>query len=98
VRYFAVTEEHGPAWDDSLPMRQQAGWDQHAEFMEGLVEEGFVVLGGPLGEGHSVLLVVDAETEDAVRAGLAADPWMRMGLLRIAEVTPWEILLGGSAD
>jgi len=43
-------------------------------------------------------MVVDAQTEDAVRAGSAADPWMRIGLLRVAEVTPWEILLGGSAD
>lgn len=41
--------------------------------------------------------MIDAETEEAVRSGLAADPWAWMGLLRVAEVTPWQILLGGGS-
>jgi hypothetical protein len=42
--------------------------------------------------------LIDAETEVAVRSSLAANSWARMGLLRVAEVTPWQILLGsGSA-
>ena len=96
VRYFAVTLEHGPAWDDSRPRRGQAGWDEHAAFMDRITDEGFVVLGGPLGDGSSVLLVVDAENEDAVRRGLAADPWAREGLLRVAGVEPWQVLLDGT--
>lgn len=38
--------------------------------MDALVEEGFVVLGGPIGEGDSknTLLVVDADGEAAIRA------------------------------
>ena len=75
----------------------QASWDDHAEFMNGLADEGFVVLGGPLGDGRETLLIVDAETEDAVLARLAADPWTGMELLRVATVTPWEILLGGES-
>jgi hypothetical protein len=43
--------------------------------MNALAAEGFVVLGGPLGEGPEVLLIVDAPSEDAIRARLAADPW-----------------------
>jgi hypothetical protein len=39
------------------------------------------------------MLVVDAEHEDAVRAGLAPDPWMEDGTLEILSVEPWEILL-----
>ena len=59
---FAVTEVGRPRWDDSLPMRGQHGWTEHAAFMDALVEEGFVVLGGPIGDGrsHRILLIVEA--------------------------------------
>jgi hypothetical protein len=30
-------------------MREPEGWPEHAEFMNGLAEEGVVVLAGPLG-------------------------------------------------
>lgn len=33
---FAVRRTRGPAWNDSLSMREQAGWDEHADFMDGL--------------------------------------------------------------
>jgi hypothetical protein len=34
-------------------MREQDAWDEHAAFMEALVDDGFVVLGGPIGEGNA---------------------------------------------
>jgi uncharacterized protein YciI len=94
MRYFAVTRERGSAWDASRPMPEQARWPEHAAFMNGLVDEGFVVLGGPLGDGQKILLIVDAETEEAVHARLADDPWTDMQLLRVAKIVPWQILLG----
>lgn len=60
--------------------------------MNALEAEGFVVLGGPLRDG--ALLIVEAETVEAVRARLASDPWERSELLVVASVEPWEILLG----
>ena len=45
--YFAVTVEHGPNWDSSRGMREQDEWDAHARCMDALVDEGFIVLGGP---------------------------------------------------
>ena len=61
--------------------------------MNALAAEGFVVLGGPLGSGEEVLLVVDATSEQVLRARLAADPWSGSGLLDIKSVEPWTILL-----
>jgi uncharacterized protein YciI len=92
--YFVVKVGRGPAWDESRRRREQAGWDEHAAFMDALVEEGFVVLGGPLGDvdGEYTLLVVDAESETLVRAGLADDPWAG-SILRIASVEPWTVWL-----
>lgn len=45
--------------------------------MDALTDEGVIVLGGPIGvgDGDNTLLVVDAESEAAVRARLANDPW-----------------------
>ena len=92
---FAVVRERGPAWDASTPMREQDGWPAHADFMDGLVDEGFIVLGGPLGAGERrFLLVFDADGEESIRARLDEDPWTSAGTLRIASVEPWEILLG----
>jgi len=90
---FVVTEVRGPAWDPGRSRRKQDAWDEHAAFMDGLVDEGFVVLGGPLGDGERVLLVIDAASEADVRARLREDPWMGMGVLRVASVEHWEILL-----
>jgi len=76
-------------------MAEQERWAEHAAFMDRLAEEGFVVLGGPLGDGVNILLIVDADTEEAIQARLAADPWASMGLLSVTNVEPWEIRLRG---
>jgi hypothetical protein len=92
--YFAVQRDHGENWNGALPMRQQEQWDEHARFMEALVDEGFVALGGPLGEGQTTLLVIRAGSEAEISCRLADDPWTHMGLLRITRIDRWEILLG----
>ena len=92
---FVLTRERGPSWDFSRGLREQDAWDEHAEFMQGLADEGFVFLGGPLGDDH-VMHVVVADSAQEVYDRLAADPWEPMGLLRNMSVEPWKILLGTS--
>jgi hypothetical protein len=95
VAYYAVVRERGSAWDGSRPMREQAGWDGHAAFMDGLVGDRAIVRGGPLGEGERrFLLIFDAPSEEAIRARLDEDPWTPTAMLRIASIDRWEILLG----
>jgi hypothetical protein len=91
---YLVELRQGPAWDYSLARREQEGWDQHAEFMDALVDEAFVVLGGPVGDGdgHEAVLVVDAPDEETVRARLAADPWAGKVLV-IETIRPWSVWL-----
>lgn len=93
-KVFLVFEEHGGPWDWSKGLREQALWDEHAAFMDALVDDRFVVLGGPLDE-KDVLLVVDAESEEALRERLAGDPWIENGMLTITEIRPWTVLLEG---
>jgi uncharacterized protein YciI len=95
--YFALTRQRGSNWDDSRPMREQENWAEHAAFMDALVEEGFVVLGGPLGDETNwqrALLIVDTDSEDTIHARLAADPWTPMQMLTTDTIDRWEILLG----
>ena len=96
MTYYVVTRERRENWDARLSMRQQEQWDEHAAFMNALVDDGFVVLGGPLGDGGKILLIIDAESEQEIDARLADDPWTPLGLLRITKVEHWEILLGAS--
>jgi uncharacterized protein YciI len=92
--YFVVMRAQGPSWDRSRLRREQVGWDEHAAFMDSLVDDGFIVLGGPVGEGdgHSTLLVVEAESEAEVRSRLGDDPWGE-DMLATETVEPWSIFL-----
>jgi uncharacterized protein YciI len=91
---FAVVQrQRGPDWVLSRPMEQQVQWDEHAAFMNGLVDRGFVILGGPVGDEGRVLLIVRAEDEEEIRATLGEDPWSD-DLLTLASIEPWTIRLG----
>jgi hypothetical protein len=62
--------------------------------MDGLVDAGFLVLGGPLADERRVVHAVDAESEDEIRATLARDPWSESHL-RIEAIDAWTIRLDG---
>lgn len=98
MAYFAVTMVHGPSWDEAKAgltgIRQQEAFGEHATFMDRLVDDGFVVLGGPLGDGEEAMLIVDARDQAEVIARMAEDPWNPMGVLHVGEVRPWAIWLG----
>ncbi|HEX7106591.1 MAG TPA: YciI family protein [Acidothermaceae bacterium] len=91
--HFAVTLVHGSAWNRDQGIRQQAGWAEHADFMDGLVTDGFILLGGPIGDGEETLHCVAARDEAEVRQRLAADPWARAGFLEVGAVRPWALWL-----
>jgi uncharacterized protein YciI len=93
-RLFLVYEQHAGPWDWSKGMREQELWEEHASFMDSLVDEGFVVLGGPLDE-KDVLLVVDSESEVSIRERFSTDPWIENGMLEITAIKPWTVLLEG---
>jgi uncharacterized protein YciI len=94
---FAVTMECGPSWDWSRPRREQDSWDEHAAFMDSLVADGFLLIGGPIGdvEGKYTLHAIEAGDEQAVRDRFAQDPWAPMGMLQVATIEPWTIWLDG---
>jgi uncharacterized protein YciI len=92
--FHVVLRRSGPRWDPSKPLEEQSGWPEHAAFMDGLVDEGVIVLGGPLFDEHRVVHAVEAESELAIRERLARDPWSGSHL-EIGAIEPWTIRLDG---
>jgi uncharacterized protein YciI len=95
VGYFLVTMLHGPQWDASRGVREQEAFDAHARFMDQLVDDGFVILGGPI--GGRAMLVVEADSEQQIERRMESDPWKPMGILHVGTVEPWAIWLDGRA-
>ena len=92
--FLVLERRSGPEWDPSRPMEEQSAWDAHAVYMDQLVESGFIVLGGPLPDEHRVVMVVESDSEEAVRAALARDPWIPSHLV-VDSVERWTIRLDG---
>src|SRR5437016_1311650 len=92
--FHVVLRRSGPQWDPARPIEEQSDWPAHASFMDQLVDNGFIVLGGPLDDEHRVVHAVEAESEDDVRSTLARDPWSGTHLV-IDTIDPWTIRLDG---
>jgi len=92
--FHVVLHRAGPEWVPDRALDEQSGWAEHAAFMDGLVDDGFIVLGGPLSDEHRVVHVVEADSEDEVRGTLARDPWSESHLV-IEAIDRWTIRLDG---
>jgi uncharacterized protein YciI len=94
--FHVVLHRSGPEWDAARPLEEQSEWSAHAEFMDGLVDAGFIVLGGPLVDEFRVVHAVEAESVEAVRSTLARDPWSGSHLVADT-IEPWTIRLDARA-
>ena len=92
--FHVVLARTGPQWDPSKPLEEQSGWDDHAAFMDDLVDRGFIVLGGPIEDEIRTVHAVEAESPEAIREVLARDPWSESHLL-VDEIAEWTIRLDG---
>ncbi len=95
---FLCTLVHGPAWDDARGIREQEGWDAHAAFMDHLVDDGLIILGGPVGAGNHIAHLIDGADPLQIRARLALDPWAKDGHLTVGSLDPWALWLDGRSS
>jgi hypothetical protein len=91
--FLVLLRHSGPDWDLEQPMDQQSNWSEHANYMDGLVDAGVIVLGGPLDDVR-VVLAVEAGSEATVREILARDPWSETHLV-VDTVDSWTLRLDG---
>jgi uncharacterized protein YciI len=90
---FVVYSSAGPHRDRTKGTREQAYWDEHAAFIDNLVAEGFIRLGGPLPDEHGAMMIVSDASESDVRERLRNDPWYQRGILTLESVKRWEIFI-----
>jgi hypothetical protein len=96
MMFLVVLRRSGPQYDHSKPLEEQAGWHDHAVFMNGLVDDGFIVLGGVLGDEVRTAHAVEATSEEQVRERFARDPWSGSHLV-VDSIDPWTIRLQRSS-
>lgn len=93
MQTFIVISTAGPNRDLTRGTREQPFWDDHAAFIDGLVDERFIFLGGPLIDEGGAVIAVQAADESEVRAVLANDPWYQRGILTLAGIKRWQIFI-----
>jgi uncharacterized protein YciI len=95
---FAVTTAKGPNWDHARGIREQPYFDEHAVFADGLVDQGVIIIGGPVASDDDediALLAVKADDEQALRLAFDADPWVVHQVFRVKRVRAWTLWLDG---
>ena len=90
---FVVISSAGPNRDLSKGTREQPLWDEHAAFIDELVADGFIFMGGPFVDEGGSMLIVNADDEVDVREKLQSDPWMKHGILKLESVKRWQIFI-----
>jgi len=79
--------------DLSKGTREQPFWDEHAAFIDQLVDDSFILMGGPLVDEGGSLLIFNAEDENEVREKLKNDPWSKHGILKLESIKRWQIFI-----
>jgi uncharacterized protein YciI len=90
---FIALSSAGPNRDLSKGSREQRYWDEHGAFIDALVAEGFIMMGGPLADEGGAMLIVNAADEHEVREKMKDDPWYVHGMLKLESVKRWEIFI-----
>jgi uncharacterized protein len=90
---FVIQWAPGPAWAAGKTVREQAYWDEHAEFMDRLFENGTVILGGPFSDGTGSLVIVEAEELSEVTTLIANDPFVVHQIFALRSLKQWQLFL-----
>jgi len=83
----------GPNRDRTKGTREQPLWDEHAAFIDELVANGVIFMGGPLVDEGGSLLMFKAKDENEVRKTMKDDPWIQHGILKLESVKRWQIFI-----
>jgi uncharacterized protein YciI len=90
---FVMITSAGPNRDLTKGTREQPFWQEHAEFIDRLVAEGLIWMGGPLVDEGGSLLFFHAADENEVREKMKNDPWLKQGILKPESIKRWEIFI-----
>ena len=83
----------GPGWGRGESIREQPGWEEHAAFIDDLVERGIFVMGGPLRDNSGSISMLDGVDAEAARRIVLEDPFVANGVFVLDEVLDWTIFV-----
>ncbi len=94
MNIFAVEYDYGSQTagvrDDNRPA--------HRSWLQERADEGRVLSAGAFADGAGALLVIRAESEEAVSAMLQQDPFFQAGAIDGMKITAWKPVIGAFAD
>ena len=80
----------GPTWTGGPP-EEQPGWDEHAAFVDDLVERGIFVMGGPFADYSGSFAILENVSEDEARELVLGDPFAGNGVFELDDVRAWNV-------
>ena len=80
----------GPTWT-SGPPEEQPGWDEHASFIDDLIERGIFVMGGPFADYSGSLTLLDNVSEEEARELVLRDPFVENGVFELEDLRAWNV-------
>jgi uncharacterized protein YciI len=80
----------GPTWTTGLP-EDQPGWDEHAAFIDDLIERGLFVMGGPWTNRLGSMSLWEGMDAQEVRDVMQRDPFVLNGVFEIEDVADWTV-------
>ena len=90
----ALFLQPGPNWNSSKGVREQELWDEHAQFVDELFDQGLIMLAGPFApDGTGALVILNVESAAEARRIYAKDPWAHRQILLTADAKEWSIFL-----
>jgi uncharacterized protein YciI len=90
---FVILWAPGAAWIPGKTVREQAYWDEHAEFMDRLFENGTVIMGGPFSDGTGSLVIVEGDDMNEVSTLFANDPFVVHQIFALRSLKQWQLFL-----
>jgi uncharacterized protein YciI len=83
----------GPTWERGQSIREQPGWEEHAAFIDDLVERGIFVMGGPLRDNSGSLSILEGVDVEEARRIVLEDPFVANEVFVLDEILDWTIFV-----
>jgi uncharacterized protein len=80
----------GPTWT-SGPPEDQPGWDEHADYIDDLIERGIFVMGGPYADFSGSHTILENVTEEEARELVLRDPFVANGVFVLDDIRTWNV-------
>jgi uncharacterized protein YciI len=82
----------GPTWA-SGNVDEQPGWDEHAAYIDELIDRGTFVMGGPLADNSGSVSLLEGVDEAQARELIATDPFVANGVFVLEAIREWNVFV-----